>query len=542
MGEGDTSQLSNERHEDRPRRQVHIGKQTAGMYARWIGDRESLRMVTLALIVGGMAGLAGVALRTSVFALQGIFVFEEAPVRALVGPYLSVFLPAVGGLIVGLLVVGLAQEIKGAGVADVVRAVRFQGSRMRAWVAAVKVVATSIAIGSGGSAGIEGPIIQIGSAIGSGVGQRLRLSEDELRITLAAGAAAGIASTFNTPLAGVFFALEVILVDFSSRSFGLVVLASVVANVVSRAFLGGEPIFPVPAHPLVSPAELLLYLVLGVAAALVGLAFILVLDQVEAAFSRWQVPAFAKPAIGGLAVGILGLAFPQVLGLGYRSIGEALSGGLPVAVMAALIGVKLVAVALTVGSGSSGGVIGPSLYLGAMLGGTAGSLFHGLLPQATAGSGAYALVGMAAVFAATAQAPITAVFTLFEMTNDYYQILPLLVACSASAYLAHRASPHTIYSRGLTRQGVDLQTGRVSLPPLHGTMYLHLVVGGGFGAAGKRVQELDLPSECILISIRRRDGVVIPRGNTALRDGDRIIAAATPETAAIVRQRIEGEA
>jgi len=511
------------------------------MNARWIGDRESLGMVALALIVGGMGGLAGVALRACVFALQGMFVIEDAPARALLGPYLSVFFPAVGGLVVGILVVGLAQEVKGAGVADVVRAVRFQGSRMRAWVAAVKVVATSIAIGSGGSAGIEGPIIQIGSAIGSGVGQRLRLPEDEMRIALAAGAAAGIAATFNTPLAGIFFALEVILVDFSSRSFGLVVLASVVANVVSRVFLGGEPIFPVSAHPLVSPAELLLYLVLGVAAALVGLAFILVLDQVEAAFYRWQVPVFVKPAIGALAVGILGLGFPQILGLGYRSIGDALSGELPVALMATLIGVKLAAVALTVGSGSSGGVIGPSLYLGAMLGGTAGSLIHGLLPQATAGSGAYASVGMAAVFAATAQAPITAVFTIFEMTNDYYQILPLLVACSTSAYLAHRVSPHTIYSRSLQRQGIDLQTGRVSLPPLHGTMYLHLVVGKGSDAVGKRVKELDLPPECILISVRRRDEVVIPRGNTDLRAGDRIIAAATPKTAAIVRHRIEGQ-
>ena len=420
------------------------------------------------------------------------------------------------------------------------RVVRYQGSRMRAWVAIVKVAATSIAIGTGGSAGIEGPIIQVGAAAGSSVGQRLRLAEEDLRIMLAAGAAAGIASTFNTPLAGVFFALEVILVDFSSRSFGLVVLSSVVANVVSRVFLGDAPVFPVPPHSLVSPVELLLYLVLGVFAAIVAVVFIVVLDKVEAAFSGLRLPAFAKPAVGGLVVGILGLEFPQILGLGSASIGAALDGGLPIGLMASLVAVKLVATSFTVGSGSSGGVIGPSLYLGVMLGGAAGTLFHGLLPQFTAASGAYALVGMAAVFAATAQAPITAVFTVFEMTNDYYQILPLMVACSASAYLAHRISPHTIYSRSLHRQGIDVITGRISLPPPHGAMYLHVVVGERSSAVGKRVQDLGLPHGCVLISIGRRSGIVIPRGDTVLQAGDKVVALTAPERVSSVRSIIEG--
>lgn len=515
-------------------------KKTVGRRGGWTGDEDSLRMVILALIIGGVAGLAGVVLRSSVFTLQTLFVNEGAPVRSVLGPYLSILLPAAGGLIVGGMVVGLAQEIRGAGVADVVRAVRFEGSRMRAWAAAVKVVATSIAIGSGGSAGIEGPIIQVGSALGSGIGQLLRLREEELRIVLAAGAAAGIASTFNTPLAGVFFALEVILLDFSSRSFGLVVLASVVANVVSRLFLGDAPIFPVPALPLVSPLELLLYLLLGVLSALVAVAFITVLDQVDAAFSGWRFPAFARPAVGGLAVGLIGVAFPQALGLGYSSIGGALNGNLAVGLMIALVAVKLVATSLTVGSGSSGGVIGPSLYLGAMFGGSAGVVFHMLLPQLTAGSGAYAMVGMAAVFAATAQAPITAVFTLFEMTSDYYQIIPLMVACAASTYLAHRISPHTIYSRSLHRQGIDVLTGRVSLPPLHGAMYLQLVVGERSGALGKQVQDLGLPPGCVLISIKRHDHVVFPRGNTRLETGDRIVAVASPDSESLVRHIIQG--
>ncbi|MHB1131534.1 MAG: chloride channel protein [Chloroflexota bacterium] len=495
-------------------------------------------MVLLALLVGGAAGLAGVGLRVAAFYLQNSLVNQQAPVRALLPPYLMVLVPAAGGLVVGLIAVWLLQEVRGAGVADVILAVRYGGSRMQARVAALKMAATSIAIGTGGSAGIEGPIIQVGSALGSGIGQRLRLTEEELRITLAAGAAAGIAATFNTPLAGVFFALEVILVDFSSRSFGLVVLASVVASVVSRSALGGDPIFPVPSYSLVHPVELLLYFGLGILAAVVGLGFIFTLDRVEDLAARWAAPGYVKPALGGLAVGVIGLIYPQTLGLGYPAIGDALNGRLPLTVMAALVLVKLVATSLTVGSGSSGGVIGPSLYLGAMLGGAVGAAVDGLLPQATAGQGGFALVGMAAVFAATAQAPITAIFTIFEMTGDQYQILPLMVACTTSAYLAHRVSPHTIYSVGLRRRGIDLQTGRVSLPPMHGTMYLRLIVGG-WSAAGKRVEELALPPECVLISIQRHDQTLIPRGATLLEAGDVVVAAVAPAVAARVRALVE---
>lgn len=504
-------------------------------YSGWMGDREAFRIVALALLVGVMAGSAGVVLRWLVTTAQALLFSPSARPLVPEAPYLLALLPAAGGLVVGLMVVFLAQEARGAGVADVVLAVRYRHSRMRLRVAAAKVAATSIAIGSGGSAGIEGPIIQIGSALGSGTGRRLSLSEEELRITLAAGAAAGIAATFNTPLAGVFFALEVILLDFSSRSFGVVVLAAVVANVVSRLALGDAPIFPVPQHMLVHPVELPLYAVLGGLAAVLGVAFIGLLDYVEAGFARLGVPDWSKPAVGGLAVGAIGLAFPQVLGLGYDAVGAALRDQFPLGLMAALVGAKLLATCLTVGSGSSGGVIGPSLYLGAMLGGSIGSLVHGAMPQITATPGAYALVGMAAVFAATARAPITAIFTLFELTNDYQAALPLMVACVSSTYLAQRLTPHTIYSKGLIRRGIDLVSGRVSLPPLHGTMYLDLLVEQDSEAAGKQVRDLKLPAECLLISVRRHGDVVIPRGETGLEAGDRITVAARPECAEAVR-------
>jgi len=505
----------------------------------WLGDRETIRMVFLAVLVGTGAALAAVALRWLRAAFHDLLFIQGAQSLSSFGPYYFVLLPAFGGLAVGSLVVFLAQEARGAGVADVVLAVLARGSRMRLRVAGVKVVATSLVIGSGGSAGIEGPIIQIGSAIGSGIGQRPKLTEEELRITLAGGAAAGIAATFDTPLAGVFFALEVILVDYSSRSFGLVVISAVTANVVARLALGPALVLSIPLHNLVNPTELLLYLLLGILAAAVGVAFTHTLDRLEELFSGWAAPDYLKPAVGGLAVGAIGLFFPQVFGLGYDTIEAALGSRLPLALLAALLVLKLVATSITVGSGSSGGVIGPSLYLGAMLGGAAGTIFHTLLPQATATPGAYALVGMAAVFAATAHAPITAIFTIFELANDYLIMLPLMVACVTSVYVARRISPHTIYSIGLSRRGFQLHIGGTGLPPLPGMLFLNLHVQTDSGAAGRRVMELDLPPECVLISLRRRGREMITRGDTLIQPGDRVLAACAPQHEQLLRDLME---
>lgn len=516
-----------------------FGRPHAPRYTGWLRDRQTFEMVGLALVVGVMAGLSAYLLHTLLSLFHELFFVHGAAALSFLGPYCVVLLPAVGGLVVGLMVVFLAQEARGAGVSDVVLAVQFKASRMRPRVAGVKVAATSLAIGSGGSAGIEGPIVQIGSAIGSAVGQRLRLTEEGVRIALAAGAAAGIAATFNTPLAGVFFALEVILIDFSSRSFGLVVLAAVIANVVARLTMGDEPVFVVPQHALVHPVELLLYLMLGVLSAVVGVAFTHVLDRFDATFARWAFPRWLKPAAGGLVVGAIGLAFPQLLGLGYDTIEAALENRLPLGLMAALVVAKLIATSITVGSGSSGGVIGPSLYLGAMLGGAMGVVFHSVFPELTASPGAYALVGMGAVFAATAHAPITAIFTVFELANGYLVILPLMLSCVTSAFLAHRISPHTIYSVSLNRRGIDIQVGKRGLPPLPGMVYLDLQVQPESMAAGKRVRDLVLPSECVLVSVRRKERVLIPRGNTLLRPGDGLYVACTPQCEKPLRDLME---
>jgi CIC family chloride channel protein len=305
--------------------------------------------------------------------------------------------------------------------------------------------------------GREGPIVQIGSAIGSSIGQWLRLGEKRIKILVACGAAGGIAATFNAPIAGVFFALEVILAEFTAPSFGLVVLASVTATAVSRAFLGDFPAFTVPPYSLVSLWEFLIYPVLGLLSALLAAFFIRFLYKFEDIFDRWKVKEYLKPAAGGLLIGGIGLFFPQIFGVGYEAIESTLVGQISLHILILLIVVKVVATSLTIGSGGSGGVFAPSLFLGAMLGGAFGTLVHNWFPSVTASSGAYALVGMAAVFAGASRAPITAVIILFEMTGDYRIILPLMAAVVISTYISERFSRESIYTLKLLRRGIDLR-------------------------------------------------------------------------------------
>jgi CIC family chloride channel protein len=368
----------------------------------------------------------------------------------------TVLVPAVGGALVGPIVYFFAREAKGHGVPEVMLAIARQGARIRPRVVFVKALASAVCIGSGGSAGREGPIVQIGSALGSALGQGFKLPLDLLRTVLAAGAAGGIAATFNAPIAGVLFSLEVILRDFSARAFSVLVLASVTATVVSRALLGNYPAFFVPPYELVSPWELLFYAVLGILAAVVGRGFIWLLYRCEDIFDAWTIPEYVKPVVGGLLVGVLGLALPQVFGVGYETVEQVLQHPMPFWFLAVLVAGKLVATSLTLGSGGSGGVFSPSLFMGAALGSAVGTFFHWLFPAVTATSGAYALVGMAAVFGGAAQAPITSVLILFEMTGDYRIILPLMTSVVISSLVSRFLSRETIYTIKLRRRGIDI--------------------------------------------------------------------------------------
>jgi len=433
-------------------------------------------MVT-ALVVGIGGGVGAVIFRYLIRAMEWVGYDWIPALTSQWDKAYVVFVPAIGGLLVGLLVYYFAPEAKGHGVPEVMEAIALRGGRIRPVVAIIKSLASSICIGSGGSVGREGPIVQIGSALGSTLGQALNLSDDRINNLVACGAAAGIAATFNAPFAGVVFALEIILGRFSVRYFSSVVVAAVAASVIGRIVFGDVPAFAMPAeYGLRSLWEFLVYPVLGVLAAVVGILFTRSLYATEDFFDgRKRVPEWVKPAIGGALLGLLALTYPllrlaqpvtwermpQIYNVGYGIIEAALAGHLALTVVALLLVLKLIATSLTLGSGGSGGVFAPSLFMGAMLGTAFALGMTRLFPNVIGSSGAYALVGMAAVFAAAAHAPITAILILFELTGDYRIMLPLMLTVVIATIVARwLLNDESIYTLKLTRRGIRLQRGR----------------------------------------------------------------------------------
>lgn len=420
---------------------------------------ETVVVVATALIVGLGAGLGAVVFRWLIGWFNMLFFVTAQSALSFMGRYYVIIIPAIGGLLVGTMIYFFAREAKGHGVPEVMEAVAMRGGRIRPIVAVIKSLASSVCIGSGGSVGREGPIVQIGSTLGSTLGQILHVSDDRIRNLVACGAAGGIAATFNAPIAGVLFALEVILGEFSVGYFSTVVISSVTASVVGRIFLGNEPAFPIPSYSMASPWELLLYAALGIVAAFVAVAFTHTLYKFEDIFDAWRFPEYLKPMVGGLGMGIIGLYFPDLFGVGYEAIERALLGEIMVGTVLLLLVLKIVATSLTIGSGGSGGVFAPSLFIGSMLGAAYGVVVHHWLPTLTAAPGAYALVGMAAVFAGAARAPITSIIILFEMTDDYRIILPLMFATVISTLLSEHLSRESIYTLKLARRGIHLERG-----------------------------------------------------------------------------------
>jgi CIC family chloride channel protein len=468
---------------------------------------ETRLLVLLAVAIGIGSGLGAYGFRWLIGAVQHLLWQRGASL--LPWPALGTLLvPAVGGALVGPIVYWFAREAKGHGVPEVMLAIAEQEGRIRARVVFVKALASAICIGSGGSAGREGPIVQIGSAVGSTLGQRLKLPVSLVRTVLASGAAGGIAATFNAPIAGVFFSLEVLLREFSARAFAVLVLASVTATVISRALLGNSPAFVVPPYELKSAWELFFYAVLGGLAAFVAKGFIWLLYRCEDAFDAWNIPEYVKPIAGGFCVGLIGLVLPQVFGVGYETVERVLQDSVPLALLVAFVVGKLVATSLTLGSGGSGGVFSPSLFMGAALGRLVGDVFHWFFPAVTAISGGYALVGMAAVFAGAAQAPITSIIILFEMTGDYRIILPLMTAVVISSLVSHVLSPETIYTIKLRRRGIDI------LAPRRPDPLAQVRVGDVMTRDVISVKE-DLPFPDLLEELRRH-----PFSSLPVMDGD----------------------
>jgi CIC family chloride channel protein len=434
---------------------------------------SSTGLVALALATGVAAGVGAIAFRELIagftLAFTGTPDYSAAghaahPLLPWLGPWFIVAVPAIGGLLYGPLIQRFAPEARGHGVPEVMFAVSQEGGRIRPRVAIVKSLASAICLGAGGSVGREGPIVQIGSAVGSTIGQVLRLSENNLRLLVACGAAGGISATFNTPIAGVFFALELILRDYEVRSFGVVVLASVVADVISRAAFGNTSFLPLPNFQITSVAEYPMYVVLGVLAAVVGLVFVRGLYGAEDLVDRvWGGrPEWLRPVVGGVVLGLLLLALPELYGVGYPALEGAVHGGFALELVAILCVAKIAATSLTIAIGGSGGVFAPSLYIGGMLGTAFGVVMGQLAPGLVGPPGAYALVGMGAVFAAAARAPITSVLIIFELTGDYQIILPLMLAVALAAGISSVLTGDTIYTLKLRRRGIDVSRGRAA--------------------------------------------------------------------------------
>jgi len=427
----------------------------------WVGRVAPppwLLFLLIAIAVGVSTGYGAVLFIALIQAVER----AASALRAAYGAAGMFLALGVGGLAGAPLVVYLAREARGHGVPEVIMAVVARQGRIRPRVVVVKTLASALTIGAGGSAGREGPIVQIGAALGSALGRALSLSEERVKVLVAAGAAAGVAAAFNAPIGGVIFALEVILGEFGIGYFGIVVIAAVVSSVVSQAYLGSAPAFRVPAYGLGTVWELPLYGIVGLVSALLAVAFIWVLYTTEDLFERWRVPDIVKPPVGMILTGVVALAYPQVLGSGLHFIGDAIAENMSMGLvlLAPLALAKLVATSLTLGSGNSGGVFAPSLFAGAALGGSLGWAFQRMFPALPIQPGSYALAGMAATFAGAARAPVTAILIVFEMSGDYRLILPLMLASVVSTFVAQALHRESIYTLKLARRGIVVRHGR----------------------------------------------------------------------------------
>jgi len=429
-----------------------------------LSANEHAVMIFMAIIVGILGGYGAVLFRWMIWFVQKASFrdgTENFLYHLMAMPCYARFIPPIiGGAVTGLIIYFFAREAKGHGVPEVMEAVALKGGIIRKRVVLIKSLASAISIGTGGSVGREGPIVQIGSAIGSSFGQIMKVSADRMRTLVGCGAAAGIAATFNAPIAGVMFAMEVILGEFGIATFSPIVVSSVMATVISRVYLGDYPAFIVPHYTLASIMEIPFYVILGIIAGVISVIFTSSLYKIEDIFDGIKIPDYTKAAIGGLLIGIIGIFFPHVYGVGYEAIGLALLEKLSWYMLFALIFIKILATSFTIGSGGSGGVFAPSLFIGAMVGGAFGYVVHYAFPGITASYGAYSLVGMGAVVAGATHGPITAILILFEMTGDYKIILPLMLACILSSVTASQIKRESIYTLKLIRRGTDIREGK----------------------------------------------------------------------------------
>jgi chloride channel protein, CIC family len=435
----------------------------------WLAASK-LGLLAMALIVGAAAGLSAAAFRELIYLFTWMFTGRETfgqqgHAASLHVPFLGAWFvlvaPVIAGVIYGPLIQRFAREARGHGVPEVMLAVAENGGRIRPPVTIVKALASALCIGGGGSVGREGPIVQIGSALASTLGQLVRMSEGRLRVIVACGAAGGIAATFNAPVTGMFFGFEIVLKEFTLDALAATILSAVTADVISRAFFGGAPFFAAVPHDLnvTNDFTYLLIALLGIAAGLIGVAFQKTLYKGEdAADGLWgKRPAWLRPVAGGLLLGLLLLALPQMYGVGYPVMDRVFAGHYVLWFVLILLAGKILAASLTLWIGGSGGVFAPSLFIGAAAGMAFGIIAHHLFGPAVGPPALYGVVAMGGVFAAAAQAPLTSIASVAEMTGNFTLTLPIMLACGIAAQLAKRITHGSIYTTKLLRRGIDIE-------------------------------------------------------------------------------------
>jgi len=429
---------------------------------------QDLPFLFVAVIVGLLTGYVAVVFHDAIMTLSFMcFAGLRSSVKAtFIDKYWTFILPSIpafGGLLVGLYNAFVVKARPSHGLASVIKAVAQNDGIIERKLWLHKSIVSVLSIGTGGGGGREAPIVQVGAAIGSTVAQLLHFSPNKTRTLLGCGAAAGLAAVFNAPIGGVMFAIEVLLGDFSVKTFSPIVIAAVIGTVLSRSYLGNSPTFNVPGYSLVSNTELLFYFLLGVLAGLSAVMFIKIYYAIEEWFQRiekrWKIPVWAMPAIGGLLSGLICMFLPQLYGFSYEAINNALRGNEGWYQMIGIYFLKPVVAALTVGSGGSGGMFAPAMKMGAMLGGMFGNIVHTLFPTITATSGAYALVGMGALTAGIMRAPLTVILILFEVTGNYEIVLPIMFAAVTSSLIARLAYRHSMESYVLEKEGVRVGYG-----------------------------------------------------------------------------------
>jgi CIC family chloride channel protein len=414
-------------------------------------QREEQVFLALSLLIGALTGLAVVAFIVVTERLgMRLYPVDSAAWR-------RVLIPVAGSLAMGFLLYRYFPNARGSGVPQTKAALFARDGFISLRTVLGKFFCTATTLASGIPLGREGPSVQVGAGIGSVLGRWLGLRPEKVKALIPVGAAAAIAAAFNTPMAAVLFSLEEVMGDMHAPILGSVVLASATSWAVLRLLLGNNPLFKVPQYTLVHPLELGIYALLGIAGGFLSVAFTRLLLEMRKFFlklpksTRWW-----HPVVGGVTVGLMGWFVPQVLGVGYSYVGSALDGTMALKLMLLLVVLKLIGVTVSYASGNAGGIFGPSLFLGAMLGGAIGTVAHHLLPAYTATPGAYALVGMGALFAGIIRAPMTSVLMIFEMTRDYAVIVPLMIANLTSFFISSRFQKQPIYDALANQDGIHL--------------------------------------------------------------------------------------